>query len=144
MATQDPITIGADCGGPEAIRVAESKVRLYKAFSKFVKSTHCDAIDQYALLLLVDGTLDKFGPEGIFKLRFAKARRYIAVDIQIPQSRWEPMSEWQLREYLAEQCMAAIKACVSRLKKERIAVEECALWSEVEQAIQAYIAEAQS
>ena len=144
MASQDPISIGADCGGPEAIRVANAKFPLYKALSQYVKSTHCDGIDQYALVLRVDGTLDQFGPEGIFRLRLSKAKRYITVDIQIPQSLWEPMSDAQLRYYLAEQCSAAIKSCVSRLKQERMAVDEPALWQEFEHAIKAYIHEPQT
>lgn len=143
MASQDPISIGADCGGPEAIRVSEAKIPLFKAFSQYVTSTHCDGIDQYALVLRIDGTLDQFGPEGIFRLRLAKAKRYITVDIQIPQSLWEPMSDMQLRAYLAKQCAAAIRSCVSRLTKERMVVEEVALWQEVEHAIQAYITEPQ-
>ena len=141
MARRDPISIGADCGGPEAARVAEAKTPLFKAFSRYVKSTHCSGIDEYALVLRVDGPLTQFGPEGIFRLRLAKAKRYITVDIQIPQSVWEPMSPLQLRAYLAKQSAAAMKACVSRLKKERMVVEESTLWPEFEQAIHAYTSE---
>jgi len=144
MARPDPISIGADCGGPEAIRVAEAKTPLVKAFSQCVKSTHCREIDEYALVLRVDGPLTQFGPEGIFRLRLTKAKRCITVDIQIPQRVWEPMLPQQLRAYLAQQCAAAMKACVARLKKERMVVEESALWQEFEQAIQTYTSETQA
>ena len=123
--------------------VGRIKVLLYHALAKHVTSTHCDAIDEYGLVLRVDGSLDKFGPEDITKLRFAKKRRSITVDIQIPEACWKPLSDLELRIYLAARVEAAIKICVARLKREGHPVAEPELMSEVTAAIVEYTKDTQ-
>ena len=90
-------------------------------------------------MLRVDGSLDKFGSEGLARPRFAKARRYIALDIQIPEAVWKPMSEIETRQYLVKQVGAAIAACIDRLVKERYTVHRLALQGELETAFAEYL-----
>jgi hypothetical protein len=104
--------------------VGRSKVHLYHALSQHVTSTHCDAIDEYGLVLRVDGSIQTFGPEGISRLRFARKQRYITLDIQIPESVWRPLDDTELRSYLGTQVDSAIRACVSRLKKDGFDVDD--------------------
>jgi hypothetical protein len=132
------ITIGCQGGGPETGTVGRSKVDLYHALSRYVTGTHCDSIDEYGLVLRVDGSLDKFGPEGITRLRFAKTQRYITVDIQIPESAWKPIGDAELRQYLGAQVAAAIRVCVARLKKDKCVVDDAALMQEVDAAVREY------
>ena len=122
------ISIGCQQGGPEACCIRELKVALYRALGRHVTSTHCLEIDEYALVLRVDGSLSKFGDEGITRLRFARVRRYITLDIQIPEKVWMPMGEAQTKLYLATQVRAAISACVKRLVKDKCSVDEHALY----------------
>ena len=79
------ISIGCEQGGPEGGFFAKLKVPLYQTLSRHVTSTHCAAIDSYALVLRVDGSLATYGEEGNARLRFARGRRYITVDIQVPE-----------------------------------------------------------
>jgi hypothetical protein len=134
------ISIGCQSGGPEASVVGRLKVPLSQALARHVTSSHCPAIDEYALVLRVDGSLDKFGDEGLSRLRFARKRRYITVDIQIPESVWEPLPEPQLKAYLVRQVKSAIEACVSKLKKEKLQVDDRALRSEIDAAALDYFA----
>ncbi len=131
----DFITIGCQGGGPETGAVGRSKVYLYHALSRHVTGTHCDAIDEYGLVLRVDGSIQTFGAEGITRLRFAKKQRCITVDIQIPKSVWVPLGDPELRRYLGDQVAAAIRVCVARLKKEGCVVEDAELMREVEAAV---------
>jgi len=133
------VSIGAQCGGPEAKLVADLKIPLSQALAKHVKSSHCSAIEEYGLVLRIDGSLDQFGEEGIARLRFAKARRYITVDIQIPQAVWGALSITQLKLYLAGQVKSAMEACISRLKKERCEIDEKQLLEQVNAAIHEYL-----
>lgn len=134
----DFITIGCQGGGPETGTVGRSKVHLYHAFSRHVKGTHCDAIDQYGLVMRVDGSIQTFGPEGITRLRFAKKQRYITLDIRIPQSARQPLGDAELRRYLRAQVHAAIRACVARLKKDGFEVDDTQLMQEVQAAVREY------
>ncbi len=136
------ISIGCQAGGPEASEIAKLKIPLFHALEKHVSSTHCDAIDEYALVLRIDGSLDQFGEEGLAHLRFAKKKRYITIDIQIPSSVWQPMNNLQFKAYLANQVTLAIGACVQRLKQESIVVAEKELFSQLSSATTKYLSNA--
>ncbi|HEY1121892.1 MAG TPA: hypothetical protein VGE67_09835 [Haloferula sp.] len=101
-------------------------------------STHCDAIDEFGVVLRVDGSLQKFGPEAITRLRFAKKQRCITVDIQIPEDCWQPLNDLGLRLYLSSRIDAAIRICVARLQKDGHVVAESNLMAEVGSAIREY------
>ena len=129
------ISIGAQGGGPETEGVCKAKIPLYHALTKHVTSTHCDAIDEYSLIIRVDGSLQTFGEEGFTRLRIAKTSRYITLDIQIPMNVWQTMSECQLKHYLWSQVKAAISKCVIRLQEDKHHVDEMKL-NQLDAAIQ--------
>ena len=132
------VSIGVQVGGPKDGGIGNIKIDLYKAFEKRCQSTYCEAIDEYAPVIRVDGPLNKFGDEGITRLRFAKKQRYITADIQIPESVWHPKSKNEIRDYIADKIREAIQLFVSRLKKEKIEVNEEALFSEIDLAIESF------
>ena len=134
------ISIGCQAGGPEVGFISDLKVPLYRALAKHVTSSHCSAVDEYAIVLRIDGSLDRFGDEGFARLRYAKARRYITVDVQIPEAVWQPMSKPQFRSYIAHQVKGAIALCTARLRQDRHAVSEKDLYAEIEAAINEYLA----
>lgn len=133
------ISIGCEQGGSEGGFVAQLKVSLYQTLSRHVTCTHCPALDMYSLVLRVDGSLAKYGEEGIARLRFARARRYITVDIQIPEHVWRPMTEAQTKLYLAGAVKAALMACTDRLSRDKVAVGAAVLLREVDAAIAEYL-----
>lgn len=132
------ISIGADIGGPEAVLLSNLKVPFIQELRRKLTSTHCSAIDQYEIVLRVDGSLAKFGPEGLARLRFAKSRRYITIDIQVPESVWQSLSHCELKEYLVRQVQLALEACISRLVKEGFEVDHQKLRAEVASASEIY------
>jgi uncharacterized Zn-finger protein len=137
----DHISIGCQGGGPDTGKIGHEKVYLYRMLKKHVKSTYCSAIDHYGLVLRVDGALQRFGDEGLARLRFAKKNRYITVDIQIPESVWRPLSFMETKHYLASQVRAALVTCVNRLKADKHAVGESELFEQVDAAISEYLFE---
>ena len=134
----DSITIGCQGGGPETAVVGRSKVELYQALARHVTSTHCDAIEEYGLVLRVSGSLDKFGPEAITGLRFAKKQRYITLDIQIPEEAWRPLTDSELRQYLSARVQEAIGVCIARLQNDGHTVADGQLMLEISRAINEY------
>ena len=134
------VSIGADCGGPEAGVVGALKVPLYQALERRVTSSHCAAVDEYAIVLRVDGSIEKFGAEGLARLRFAKARRYITVNVQIPEVAWRGKSTSQLKHYISGRVTEAVRTCVGRLKKEKHHVQESLLFAEIGAASAEYLA----
>lgn len=137
------IGIGCECGGPEAAIVGELKVPLYQALNRHLTSAHCDAIDEYAIVLRVDGSIQKYGNEGLARLRFAKASRCVSVDVQVPESAWQGLMPAELKAYLARQVKLALTACVARLQKDKHAVADRLLFEEVDAAVAEYLGPAQ-
>ncbi|GAB1406110.1 hypothetical protein MASR1M8_00290 [Thermomonas brevis] len=135
------ISIGCEAGGPEARLPCELKVALYQALAKHVISTHCASIDEYALVLRIDGSLAKYGQEGVHRVRLLKSRRYMSADIHVPELRWKQATHEHLKAYLCDQIRAALEACVQRLQKDRIAVAEIPFFSQVDAAMQEYTAQ---
>ena len=134
------IAIGCEGGGPETQAVCAAKVGLAQALERHVTSSHSAVIDRYALVMRIDGSLQRYGAEGLSRLRLSRARRYITVDIQVPESVWRPLAPPALREYIARQAAAAVEACVTRLEREG-AVGREALQGELRSAIAEYLAQ---
>jgi hypothetical protein len=129
------ISIGAQCGGPKDGGLGKIKVDLYKALRDSCTSTYSKEIDEYAPVLRIDGPFQKFGEEGIARLRFAKKQRYITADIQIPSDVWEVRSKNELRDYLAQKVRETIVIFVERLRKDKLEVDADSLFKEVDAGI---------
>ena len=129
------ISIGVQSGGPKDGGIGRIKVDLYKALKNICTSTYCDAIDEYAPVIRVDGSIHKFGEEKITRVRFAKKKRYITADIQVPESVWKPKTKNEIRDYIALKFRESIKLFVSRLKKEKLEIDDVSLFKEIDFAI---------
>lgn len=79
------ISLGFDAGGPEAAFFGSLKTPLACVLAQHVTSSHCAEIDEYALVLRVDGSIAKFVEEGLARMRLSRAKCHITIDIQIPE-----------------------------------------------------------
>lgn len=129
------VTIGVQSGGPKDGGIGHIKVDLYKSLRDSCTSTYCEAIDEYAPVIRVDGAIQQFGKEEITRLRFAKKKRYITADIQIPENVWTVKTKNELRDYIAQKVREAIVLFVTRLKMENIEVDEKSLFKDIDVGI---------
>jgi hypothetical protein len=136
-----PLSVAWQMGGPEPCILGSREVRLpfNQLLKKYITATHCPAIDFYALVMRVDGSIWSFGAEEITRLRFAKKSRYITIDIQVPQSVWEPLDLLESKMYLAEKTKGALLACTQRLARDKLPVDESRLFSQLDSAISEFI-----
>jgi hypothetical protein len=72
----------------------------------------------------VDGDIWHWDKEGPERLRLARKQRYITIDIMMPRSRWEGVSQPEIRRFLNGNLKNALHLMVNRLKKEHIEVDE--------------------
>ena len=126
------ISIGGHCGGPEDGGLGDIKIALWKLFLRHCKATYCPTVAHYALLLVIGGEFQAFGPESIEKLRRNKRDKTIGVYIVIPEMVWRVRTLNQLRDYLAKRIREAIELCVERLVKDKEQVDKASLFREVE------------
>ena len=134
-SSRPAISLGAQAGGPRHGGLAQIKVDLDQALSRHVSSTHCNVVDEYAPVLRISGPICDFGPEAITRVRFAKARRYITADIQIPESVWKPKLKNELRDYLAKKIVEIMPVFADRLEAEKATLDRPLLLKEVQYAI---------
>ena len=132
------VSIGCEGGGPETKLVCQAKVPLAQALERRVAMPRSKAIDQYALVLRIGGSIQEYGEEGLANLRLFKSRRFITVDIQVPARVWQPLSASELRKYIARKVMSALEACIIRLEREG-PIERQLLLEPVQEAIDEYL-----
>jgi len=129
------VSIGVQNGGPEDGGLGDIKIDLWRSFGRQCNSSYCSAVVHYALALRIDGEFQKFGVEGIERIRRSKRDRYIGADIVIPEAVWRDKTRNELRDYLATQVRAALKSCVARLRKDKETLDERRLFQEIDAAI---------
>jgi hypothetical protein len=133
------INIGVQSGGPKDGGLGSIKVDLYNSFNKYCSSTHCEAVEEYAPIFRVDGNISQFGNEEITRLRFSKKQRYITADIQVPETVWGPKRKNEIRDYIAIKVRETMLLFIARLKKENIKLNDTALLSEIDNAINHFV-----
>lgn len=129
------ISIGVQGGGPRDGGLGVIKIDLWQLLVKHCRSSYCPAVDHYSLAVRIDGDFQKFGQEGIERIRRSRRNRYIGADIIIPESAWRDRSRNELRDYLARQVRAAVQSCVARLQEDKESVDESRLFGEIDAAI---------
>ena len=118
--------------------MSQIKVELWRALRETCRESYCPAIDEYALVLRISGTLDDYGPEAIERIKRRRPDRYITADIIIPESVWRPLTLKQSSDYLAKRVREAIVACADRLSQDREVIDTPALLAEVDAGIQQF------
>ena len=134
------ITIGAKAGGPRDGKIGKLKVDLYHLFEKHCDKSYCSAIDEFAPVLRINGPISSFGPEAIERLRRSRQKRYITVDIVIPEERWQTLATPELKEYLAAQIRESLVMCAARLRKDGEDIKDDELFADVDRAISEFLA----
>lgn len=129
------ISIGCQNGGPRDNGIGDIKVDLWRLLLDSCTSTHCAAVDHFALALRVGGEFADWAPERIHRVRRNRKDRYIGCDIDIPVTVWTSQSTNQLKEYLAEKVRSAIETLVARLEKDKEAINKDRLLHEIDDAI---------
>ncbi|GFO64282.1 hypothetical protein M1B72_12655 [Geomonas paludis] len=134
------ISIGGQSGGPRDNGIGNIKIDLWYLLLKHCTSTHCAAVDHFALALRVGGQFADWSPERIHRVRRSRKERYIGCDIDIPLAVWQPQTTDQLKEYLAQKVRESIEVLVARLKKDKESIDAESLFREVDTAIKLFLA----
>ena len=118
------ITLGVQSGGVQA---GETMEPHFFPLRKLLQ-THClgpfsPEVDEFSLILRIDGDLGYWNQEGCDRMRRSKKERYITIDIYVPRSRWEGVSGLEIRTYLATCVEDAFRRMIAKLQKDKVAVD---------------------
>lgn len=136
----EAITLGVQAGDVKSSEVTRPHFMLLRKLLKH----HCAGpysqdIDEFAIILRVDGDIWHWDFEGCKNLRLARKKRYITIDIGVPRSKWEDVAATSIRAYLAKSCREAIALMLKKLEKEKIKVDSETLLKNINTAISEYL-----
>ena len=139
MAT-DRITLGVQAGGIEADDVTESAyMPLRKQLAAHCTASYSPTIEEFAIILRISGSLDRFEGEGVQRLRINRKSAYVTADYVMPEERWNGVALTDIRKYLAAAAVEATRAMGQHLVKLKIAVDSSRLDEDVNQAVAAFL-----
>jgi hypothetical protein len=136
----DMVTMGVQAGGPEAdAAVAPHYMPLRKLLSSKCNARYSSEVDEFALVLRIDGSVDKWSFEGCDRLRRSRTGRYITVDIGVPEVRWNDVSRGDLRRYLMDCVRQSFQLFVAKLKKDKTDIDADKLFKCLDHVAAAYL-----
>lgn len=126
------VTLGVQMGGEDANEATDRYVsELRNLLRKYCSKAYSPDVPEIALILRVDGSVSAFNFEGWEKIKRNRKERYITVDVGVPVWRWKGKTELEIRHYLFENVVAALKASFSRLHRDGVEANEEALFSDL-------------
>jgi hypothetical protein len=131
-------SLGQENGGPNIRESFNMEVRsLRRCLSTIQAPNYATDTPEFALILRVDGSLKKYGPEGVEppKLR----RGYIQVDIVVSEKRWQA-SPAEQRRYLADVVGEAFVAIADKLEAKKRLLDRQRLLQDYEAVKKQYLA----
>jgi hypothetical protein len=122
------ITLSQQNGGPEICEdFNQSVLWLRKKLETLQSKVYAPSVAEFALILRVDGSLTKFGTQGVEEPRFRKA--YAQVDIVISESQWRAPTAAH-RQYLVSVVEDALAKIADRLQERKRPINRMALMAD--------------
>jgi hypothetical protein len=115
------------------------KLALLNRMFEHLHGPHSPEVDELSFVFRVGGFIQTFNFEGIERLRRSKAKRYITVDVGVPEYLWRSKTREELGRYLADCIEQGLLAFIAKLKKDKAPIEGERLMREWEAAKQAFL-----
>jgi hypothetical protein len=117
------VSLAYEAGGPD-VNLQPCILQLRKLLAKFCNGPYSNEVKGFALVLRIDGSIKKYGAEGVDRMRRRKKEQYITADICIPERRWKGVSAREFSRYLSSAVKSALQTCVAYLRKQKVDVDE--------------------
>lgn len=128
MSDKPTILVGAQIGGVAADRATDPHIRpLRNLLTTYCLGPYSPEVDEFSLVIRVDGDIGYWNQEGCDRMRRSKKERYITIDIYVPRSRWEGVRGIEIRKYLAACVEEAFQKMIRKLEKDKVVVDGDAL-----------------
>lgn len=122
--TRDLVSLGADVGGNEAHEATNASVlALRRLLRKKCKGPYSASIQEFALVLRIDGSVQSWGKSGAENAAFRQKNTYATVDIYVPISEWSDHNAAHIRKVLASGVIDAIERLVELAQRKKIDIE---------------------
>ena len=128
MSEKPTIPVGVQAGDVPSDRATNPHIRpLRKLLETHCRGPYSADVDEFSLVLRIDGDIWYWNQEGCDRMRRSKKERYITIDIYVPRSRWEGVTGLEIRKYLAACVEDAFQRMIGKLRKDKVVVNGDAL-----------------
>ena len=138
MITGDTVSVGVQAGD----RTAHQAVSRHVLELRTLLRQHCRGpfsreVDEFAIVLRVDGDIWHWEEEGVSRIRVNRKARTISADVGIPRGRWEVEPD-VFRRFLAESIAKALEEMAGHLAKKKLDVDLGSLREAVDTTMRAF------
>ena len=128
MEVKRTVTLGVQTGDVPSNKATEPHyMALRKLLYEFCRGPYSPEVDEFSLILRIDGDIWHWEQEGCDRMRRSKQRRYITTDIYVPRERWEGVSGAEIRKFLANCVEDAFQRMIGKLQRDKVLVDGDAL-----------------
>lgn len=122
------VTLGVQSGDiPSAEATKPHYLPLRRLLAEHCQGPYSPDVDEFSLILRIDGDIYHWEQEGCDRMRRSKKERYITIDIYVPRSRWEGVSGIEIRKYLAACVEDAFRKMIDKLQRDKTPIDAGAL-----------------
>ena len=100
---------------------------LRRLLEELCPGPYSPEIDEFCIILRIDGDLGYWGKEGCACMRRNRKGRYIQIDLYVPRQRWEGVSGIEIRRYFAAGAEDALRRMILKLHRDKTPVDESAM-----------------
>lgn len=135
------VTLGADVGGTDAdVAMKPHYMKLRKALERWCTTTYTSELQEFAIILRIDGSVQSWGKRGVDFIRLQKKKGYATADIFVPAALWQAGVVSDIRGYLAEQSIAALVSMLEKVKQAKIPIDAAKLLADANSAVEDFLA----
>ena|ERR1700694_849138 len=135
----DIISVGGEYGGADIPGwLKDEQIQLNKLLDKHCKKPYNRQVTSIILALRVEGQVKSFGFVGIDDVRRHRAQKAVGADISVQRKDWK-VDPADYRNFLWQSVQKGIWACVARLTKDKLVVDEERLRSDLVKVERAFL-----
>lgn len=117
------VTVGVQAGDVPADQATNPHIRpLRQLLQAHCRGPYSPEVDEFSLVMRIDGDIDPWEKEGCDRMRRSKKERYITIDIYVPRARWAGAAGNEIRRYLAACVEDAFWRMIDKLRRDKVPV----------------------
>jgi hypothetical protein len=136
----DVVTLGADVGGKDAyLATNEYVLALRKLLSAECQGFYSDIIKEFALVLRIDGSVQKWGKRGVDNVVINNKKSCATADIFVPIEIWLQGDKAVTKKFIGSGVLEALTKIKELAERNKIIVEFGELYRDAERAVDTFM-----
>jgi hypothetical protein len=117
------ISLSAQIGGEDAYeRTNDLILQFRKLLARHCVGEFSSEVDEFAIILRIDGNAQKFGFQGPRKPIFRRKQRFVEIEIGVPKARWACQPPEGFEKFLSNVVDQSVHLCISKLGKSNVSL----------------------